>query len=128
VQILSKAVSEVSHCLMRFAGGRMSSVSSVTFWNQNFRAVSKTEGLKAARNDSARAREGSDMIRGRYIESSGRIRYLVFGSGRNDEIKLKPALYEAWGSPTSYSHDVLVTQYKPTGDLGRLSTVYKEVV
>lgn len=53
MQILSKAASEVNHFLMRSAGEVMSSVSSVTFWNQRFRTVSKTEGMKAARTASA---------------------------------------------------------------------------
>lgn len=61
MQASSNAASEVNHCLMRFEGGIMSSVSSVTFWNQRFRTVSKTEGLKVACSDSATAGEGSVM-------------------------------------------------------------------
>lgn len=49
----------------------MSSVSSLTLWNQRFRTVSNTEGLNAARSDSVRGEEGSVMIRSwqpRYCE------------------------------------------------------------
>lgn len=49
-QILSKAASDVNHCLANSSVGRMSWVSSVTFWNHRLRILSKTAGLKVLRS------------------------------------------------------------------------------